>query len=84
MSRLRVALTQELVVHESERRAAGLREVLGVLGQSLDQLRDEQARGATGGGHVLSGPDRLRTWGVPYMAQGDRTRPRAEQGGQRE
>lgn len=38
---------QELVVHESEHRAAGLREVLGVLGQGVEQLRGEQARYAS-------------------------------------
>uniref|UniRef100_A0A7S0AEA0 Uncharacterized protein n=1 Tax=Pyrodinium bahamense TaxID=73915 RepID=A0A7S0AEA0_9DINO len=35
---------QELVVHESEHRAAGLREVLSVLGQGIEQLRNEQAQ----------------------------------------
>lgn len=35
---------QELVIHESEHRAVGLREVLGVLGQSVEQLRGEQGR----------------------------------------
>jgi len=38
---------QELVVHESEHRAAGLREVLGVLGQGVEQLRSEQGRQAS-------------------------------------
>eukprot|EP00928_Gymnodinium_smaydae_P016363 TRINITY_DN16121_c0_g3_i1.p1 TRINITY_DN16121_c0_g3~~TRINITY_DN16121_c0_g3_i1.p1 ORF type:complete len:934 (-),score=151.47 TRINITY_DN16121_c0_g3_i1:27-2828(-) len=37
---------QELVVNESEHRAAGLREVLGVVSQSVEQLRNEQARQA--------------------------------------
>lgn len=35
---------QELVVHESENRAAGLREVLGVLDHGIGQLRTDQAR----------------------------------------
>jgi len=35
---------QELVVHESEHRAAGLREVLGVFSQGIEQLRDEHGR----------------------------------------
>eukprot|EP00931_Biecheleriopsis_adriatica_P033132 TRINITY_DN19249_c0_g1_i1.p1 TRINITY_DN19249_c0_g1~~TRINITY_DN19249_c0_g1_i1.p1 ORF type:complete len:791 (+),score=144.85 TRINITY_DN19249_c0_g1_i1:92-2464(+) len=35
---------QELVVHESEHRAAGLREVLGVIGQGTEQLRSDHAR----------------------------------------
>ncbi|CAE7411771.1 Dnajc28 [Symbiodinium pilosum] len=35
---------QELVVHESEHRAAGLREVLGVVGKDAEQLRSEQTR----------------------------------------
>lgn len=38
---------QELVVHESEHRAAGLREVLSVMGQTVEQLRGEQARSAS-------------------------------------
>eukprot|EP00929_Paragymnodinium_shiwhaense_P069171 TRINITY_DN34897_c0_g1_i1.p1 TRINITY_DN34897_c0_g1~~TRINITY_DN34897_c0_g1_i1.p1 ORF type:complete len:833 (-),score=156.06 TRINITY_DN34897_c0_g1_i1:233-2731(-) len=38
---------QELVVHESENRAAGLREVLSVLGQGVEQLRGEQSRVAS-------------------------------------
>lgn len=38
---------QELVVRESEHRAAGLREVMGVVGQSVEQLRTEQARHAS-------------------------------------
>eukprot|EP00930_Biecheleria_cincta_P015343 TRINITY_DN12833_c0_g1_i1.p1 TRINITY_DN12833_c0_g1~~TRINITY_DN12833_c0_g1_i1.p1 ORF type:complete len:694 (-),score=109.17 TRINITY_DN12833_c0_g1_i1:137-2218(-) len=35
---------QELVVHESENRAAGLREVLAVLDQGTGQMRTEQVR----------------------------------------
>lgn len=35
---------QELVVHESEHRAAGLREVLGVLGRDTEQLRSDLNR----------------------------------------
>jgi len=35
---------QELVVHESEHRAAGLREVLGVLGQDIAKLRADQSK----------------------------------------
>lgn len=35
---------QELVVHESEHRAAGLREVLGVIGKDAEQLRNDQTR----------------------------------------
>ncbi|CAJ1363909.1 unnamed protein product [Effrenium voratum] len=35
---------QELVVHESEHRAAGLREVLSVIGRDTEQLRSELSR----------------------------------------
>eukprot|EP00434_Breviolum_minutum_P017538 symbB.v1.2.015480.t1/scaffold1156.1/size134879/10 len=38
---------QELVVHESEHRAAGLREVLGVLGRDTEQLRSDLNRHET-------------------------------------
>ncbi|CAE7430635.1 unnamed protein product [Symbiodinium natans] len=38
---------QELVVHESEHRAAGLREVLGVIGKDAEQLRSELSRHET-------------------------------------
>lgn len=63
---------QELVVHESERRAAGLREVLGVLGQSLDQLRDEQAR------HLSDADSRLKSEGQKVRQQLEEQRAKRE------
>ncbi|CAK0850509.1 unnamed protein product [Prorocentrum cordatum] len=66
---------QELVVHETEHRAAGLREVLSVLSRNIEQVRAEQAAersaavagGAGAAGTACSGLEAW-AWAVPREA----------------